>query len=255
MGVMETLAPFFLPAVLSMKEANRFGVPLYVDVTDRQLKRAGLRAYLAPEKLLAFVLMFALMAAVVASLALVVLGAKLVAIFTFTMTFLFCFVLPGLLLSNTANRRVLMIEKRLPFAIEFMLLGMQANTSFAAAIETYCAQFDKEPLGIEFRKALADIDLGASFVEALERMAGRLESNEITMFVSALITGEKKGQPMQHVLKVQADAARQRRFHRAEQIAKAANANATPFLILAAVGLLILLLGPLVISMNDSSLF
>ena len=244
----------FLPYAKEWQEKDRFGAVGMLEKWDRLLVKAGLRSRLTPLQflsaamfssvfvgfmmtLLAFQLNFGKVGALILGLPAGVLAG---------------FYLPPVLLSGLATSRVSLIEKRLPFATEFMLLAMEANAAFPAAIQVYCDQMPDDPLADEFRIVLMDIESGLSAQAALLQLQARVESEALSAFTLAVTTGLETGQPLKDVLETQADATRQRRFQSAEGIAKTASTRAVFPLFIVVLALLLLLLGPMILKMVRS---
>lgn len=162
--------------------------------------------------------------------------------------------IPQVMLNQLVVERIGLIEKRLPSAIEFMLLTMEANAAFPFAIAVYCEQFKNEPLADELRASLSDLDKGINLPEAFLNMEKRVGSDELSAFVMAIVTGSETGQPIRDVLETQAATVRQRRYESAEVIAKKASTKATFPLFMIVIAILLLLLGPVVVNLSRSTL-
>jgi tight adherence protein C len=162
---------------------------------------------------------------------------------------------PIFTVKNLAATRVSLIEKRLPFAIEFLLLAMEANASFLAAVEEYCRQLEEDPLAQELRMLLRDIDHGVRLRDALSQLEKRIESDPLSAFVLAVVTGIETGQPMKEVLKIQADVVRQERYNNAEVIAKTASVRALFPVFIVMIAVFLLLIGPMAIKIARGNLF
>jgi pilus assembly protein TadC len=224
---------------------------------DRDLVRAGLRSRFTPQQFLAILmfstcipsLIFALFSLLVG---LGVVGTLLVTLLLGTLP---GFVIPSAMLRSEVKNRVSLIDKRLPFAIEFMLLALEARAAFRDAIEIYCRQMSADPLADELHLALSDMSAGLPVQDALENMSSRIQSDDVSAFVLAVTTGISTGQPMKDILETQATVARMRRFQAAEQVAKTASTRAIFPLFLVVIAILILLIGPLVIRISQHSLF
>jgi Flp pilus assembly protein TadB len=162
---------------------------------------------------------------------------------------------PVFTIKNLADTRISLIEKRLPFAIEFLVLGMEANASFLAAVEEYCRQMAADPLAQELRITLRDIDHGVRLQDGLSHLNERIESDSLSGFVLAVVTGIETGQPMKEVLKTQADVARQERYDNAEVIAKTASVRALFPVFIAMIAIFILLIGSMAIKIARGALF
>jgi len=246
----------FLPLIKRWEETNRFGVADLLNKAEQQLIKAGVRPTLAPIQFMSASLVFAICSGLVGAL----LASELyfglfgALIFGFPAGVIAGFYFPSVMITNIASNRIALMEKRLPFATEFMLLAMEANASFPAAMEVYCKQMLDDPLAEEFRIALLDIESGQSEKDALLTLQTRVGSESVSAFILAVVTGIETGQPLKDVLEVQADVTRQRRYQSAEEIAKTAATRAVFPLFIVVIALLILLFGPMLIMMMQGSL-
>ena len=66
---------------------------------------------------------------------------------------------------------------------------------------------------------LRDIQLGKTRVEALERMAARVQTDDFTAFTNAIIHGTEIGAAISETIKIQGEDMRRKRFARAEELA------------------------------------
>jgi tight adherence protein C len=155
--------------------------------------------------------------------------------------------LPTIYLNHLAATRIGIIEKRLPFAIEFMLLSMEASSSFPNAMKIYCECMTEDPLSEEVATVLAEIESGVGVQAGLTRLAERLQSDPVTAFIMAVTTGIETGQPIKAVMKVQADASRQHRYQTAEEIAKKVGSQALFPLLLSMIAVMLLMIGPILL--------
>ncbi|HKX28668.1 MAG TPA: type II secretion system F family protein [Blastocatellia bacterium] len=242
----------FLPLIERLGARNRFGVKNRLAEMNRLLFRAGLRSAVSPQQLLSLALTTSLAGAAVAALIGLTLGLGLPALPVGAAVGLY---LPIFTVKNLAATRVSMIEKRLPFAIEFMLLAMEANASFRAAIEEYCRQISGDPLADELRMLLRDLDHGVRLQETLSQLNSRIDSDPLAAFILAVVTGIETGQPMKEVLKVQADAVRQERYKNAEVIAKTASVRALFPVFIVMIAVFLLLIGPMALKIARGGLF
>ncbi len=251
------LASVVLPLAEEMSRRNVFGLSELIVRWECDLVRAGLRGRISAQQFLATILLTSTIPALFLALLLLLLGlslikALLLAILMGALPGLF---FPVMALRGEVKNRVAWIEKRLPFAIEFMVLALEARAVFQHAIEVYCTQMGSDALADELRIVLGDIDKGLGEEDALTKMAKRIESDDVSTFVIALTAGRSAGQPLKAVLHTQSNLARQRRFQLAEHVAKTAATRAIFPLFLTVIAVLILLIGPLAIRIAQQSLF
>jgi tight adherence protein C len=250
-------ALFFLPLIERFETGDRFGTRRKLSELNRLLFRAGLRSTLSPKQLLSLGFASGALGAVVAAFLALLFGFGLLGILILAMPVgaLGGAYFPIFTVKNLGATRVSLIEKRLPFAIEFLVLAMEANASFQAAVEGYCRQLPEDPLAQELRMLLRDIDHGVRLQDALSQLDQRIESDPLSAFVLAVVTGIETGQPMKEVLKIQADIVRQERYNNAEVIAKTASVRALFPVFIVMIAVFLLLIGPMAIKIARGSLF
>ena len=136
----------------------------------------------------------------------------------------FCgFFYPKNIVDNMAQSRQESIIQSLPFAIDLLASAMKSGLDFSAAVRYYVANERKDlPLAQEFSLALRDMELGKTRIEALDSMAKKIQLDEFTSFISAIIHGTEVGASIVETLKVQGAEMRRVRFNVAER--KAARA-------------------------------
>lgn len=246
-----------LPVVAWADKNGLLAVSSQLGVTEESLIRAGMRDRLQPSQFLAWCWMTGLLAGGIALLSTAIFGLGFIValLVVFPVAFLVGAVIPQMILRNYTAERVALIEKRLPFAIEFIVMAMDADPSLESAIKTYARQIPSDPLGAELLIVAEDIKFGKRQQDALLDMATRLRSGPISSFVLATNTGLNTGQGVKEALRIQANVTRERRFQAAEEIAKAASTRATFPLLIAAMAIVLLLVGPMVLKLSQDSLF
>lgn len=246
----------FLPLNERLRDANTLGVGQMLANWEYRLIRAGLRSRMTAEQFLGVCEVGAVCGGLLVWLlsqafGMSVLGGLLLG---FPIGAMVGFGIPVMGLSSAADDRVALIEKRLPFAIEFMLLAMEANAALPQAMMVYRDLMAGDPLGAEFDAVLTDIDRGLSQIDALKAMGQRLDSDAMTAFLLAVTIGLDTGQPVKEVLQTQADATRRQRFQSAEEVAKTAGTRAIFPLFVVVLGILMLVLGPMAIKIVQGDL-
>jgi Flp pilus assembly protein TadB len=250
-------AILFLPLIESLEAGARFRTRGILLELNRLLFRAGLRSTLSQKQLLSLAFASGALGAVVAAFLALLYGFGMLRILILAAPVgaLIGGYFPIFTVKNLAATRVSLIEKRLPFAIEFLVLSMEANASFLAAVEEYCRQLAEDPLAQELKMLLRDIAHGVRLQDALSQLNQRIESDSLSAFVLAVVTGIETGQPMKEVLKTQADVVRQERYNNAEVIAKTASVRALFPVFIVMIAVLLLLLGPMAIKIARGNLF
>jgi tight adherence protein C len=245
-----------LPLVRRWEAKKKLGVTDTLDGFERDLIRGGVRHLITPEQFYAATIVSALfLALMMGILSLALFGPVGALLFGVPVGFLTGFFLLRVLLSGHVANRIARIEKRLPYAIEFMLLTMQANATFPMALEVYCAQMgDDDPLAQEFRLVLNDISAGLGIQTAFVNLGKRIESDQLSTLILAITSGLETGQPIATLLAVEADAARLRRYQKAEETAKTAGTRAIFPLFLAVIAIIILVIGPMALKFAETPL-
>jgi tight adherence protein C len=127
------------------------------------------------------------------------------------------FFYPDIWVRDIRKRQVDAILKTLPAYLDFITMAVEAGLNFSGALEKSRRKGPKSPLNNEFGIVLRDIRSGLTRSKALKRMAERLDIQEVTSFVNAIIQAEKMGSSMAMVLRIQAEQRRNERFQRAEK--------------------------------------
>ncbi len=246
----------FLPLVRKLIAKNKLGVTETLQDFETLLIRGGVRHLITPEQLYAGTIVSGLFLGVMLGLLGMVLFGPIGAVFFgFPAGFIAGFFLPRALMSAHVSNRIALIEKRLPYAIEFMLLTMEANATFPMALEVYCEQMgDDDPLAQEFRLVLNDITAGIGIQTGFINLGKRIDSDQLSALILAITAGLETGQPIAALLAVEADAARLRRYQNAEEMAKTAGTRAIFPLFLAVIAIIILVIGPMALKFAETPL-
>jgi tight adherence protein C len=155
--------------------------------------------------------------------------------------------LPSLWLRSKTSSRQREIARSLPDALDLLTICVEAGLGFDGAIARVAEKWD-DALSKEFRRVLQEVQLGKLRREALRGMSNRIEVQEVSTFVAAIVQAEELGVSIAKVLRIQADEMRRRRRQRAEELARQAPIKMLPaiaFLIFPAI--FVVLLGPAVI--------
>ena len=129
------------------------------------------------------------------------------------------FVHPNLWLSDNRKRREGAIIRGMPTYLDFITMCVEAGLNFQGALQQAMEKAPASPLKNEFAIVLRDLRSGLSRSDSLRRMADRLDIQETTSFVSAVIQAERMGSSLASVMRVQAEQRRNERFQRAEKMA------------------------------------
>ncbi|MCX7680367.1 MAG: type II secretion system F family protein [Anaerolineae bacterium] len=154
---------------------------------------------------------------------------------------------PVLSLSSKIRRRQRNIIRALPDALDLLTICVEAGLGFDAAMAKVAEKWNNE-LSQAFARVISEIQLGKLRREALRDMADRMEVQDVSTFVAAIIQADQLGVSIAKVLRIQSDQMRLRRRQRAEEQANQAGIKMLPaiaFLIFPAI--FIILLGPAVV--------
>jgi tight adherence protein C len=141
---------------------------------------------------------------------------------------------PAIWLRDQGQRRQRLIARQFPALLELLGLSVRAGLSFSAALPQCTRYLEPGPLRAEMQRIDRDTRTGVARLEALERMARRVDLSAVHGFVAAIAQAEETGAAISQTLSDQAAQRRRERFAAAEK-----KANEAPVKMLAPlVGLL-----------------
>lgn len=150
-------------------------------------------------------------------------------------------------LASQAHYRLFTIKKRLPFLLDLLTLLMEAGSTFLQSLSEAVDEFRDQPVGIEFGRVLAEMNMGKSRTAALESLRDRLSDDEVTGIIGSIIQSEELGTPLAQVFRTQADVLRIKRTQRAETVAGEAGVKMLLPTILVMASTVIIILGPFIV--------
>jgi tight adherence protein C len=154
------------------------------------------------------------------------------------------FFLPSLYLSAIISRRQEAIIKKFPDALDLMSICVDAGLPFDGSMARVNEKWD-DPLADEFGRVIYEVQLGKSRRQALRDMADRMEVNDVSSFIAAILQAEHLGVSIGKVLRIQSEQMRIRRRQRAEEKAHQAPIKMLfPLVFLIFPSMFIVLLGP-----------
>lgn len=156
-------------------------------------------------------------------------------------------------LSHRAAYRLLQIKRRLPYLLDLLTLLMEAGSTFIQSLEQAVREFHAHPVGVEFGRVLTEMRMGKNRSSAFESMRNRLQDDEITSLLGAIIQGEELGTPLARLFRTQADVLRLKRSQRAETLANEAGVKMLLPAILVMAATVIVILGPFILSFVSGS--
>lgn len=147
-------------------------------------------------------------------------------------------------LANQAALRLRIIKRRMPFLLDLLTLLMEAGSTFLNALAQAVEEFRGHPVAEEFGRVLGDMQLGKTRHEAFTAMRDRLNDDEITSILGAILQGEELGTPLAQIFRTQADVLRLKRTQRAETVAGEAGVNMLLPAVLVMVATVLVIIGP-----------
>ncbi len=232
----------------------RLSIPRVKRWLRRTIVAAGSPNYYTPEEYLAIAILAGIgAAALLEAFHLLVLGR-----FSFILVFvafLAGFFLMIYQLYSKAQERLMIISRRVPYALDLIALAMGAGATFAEAAQTIVAEASDDPLNVELRTMLAEMDLGTTRQRALQNMADRIPLESLRSIIASVIQAEQLGTPLGDVLHDQASLLRLQRSVRAEDRAAVASVRILLPCLLLLMAVILAIFGPMIIRAVNEGLF
>jgi tight adherence protein C len=168
----------------------------------------------------------------------------------------FGLVAPSMTISSTAADRFKAVNRRLPYAIDLLALGMGAGLDFPGAVRQVVEKSGApdDALVEEFTLILQGLQLGRTRRQSLEDFADRVPSDAVKEFVGAVVQAEMRGNPVANVLRIQAEVSRNRRSVRAEEAAARAGVAMVAPLMMVFLCILILIVAPMIMKLQQGGM-
>ena len=151
-------------------------------------------------------------------------------------------------IKRRAERRLILIKRRMPYLLDLLTLLMEAGSSFIHALQQAVHEFAHQPVAEEFGRVLADMNMGKARSEAFDSIRRRLDDDEINSIIAAILQSEELGTPITSIFRTQAEVLRVKRSQRAEKIAGEAGVNMLLPGVLVMASTVLLILGPFVLN-------
>ena len=128
------------------------------------------------------------------------------------------FVLPDVWLRLRTRQRRKAVINALPDVLDLLMVCVEAGMGFDAAVARVAEQPGSKagPLHEELLRMHLEIRAGRPREEALRALADRLGTEEMRSIIGSFIQTDRLGTPLGKTLRVQAEASRVQRRHRAE---------------------------------------
>lgn len=161
------------------------------------------------------------------------------------------FVLPGFILGKILTARQKKILNTLPDVIDLITVIVEAGLGFDGAL-IKVVEKKPGPLAFEFNRVLQEIKVGRNKRDALREMAKRLDIQDFTTFIGAIIQADQFGVGIAQVLRIQSEQIRLKRKQRAQERAmKVPVKMLIPMVVFIFPTLFVVLLGPVVIKLIE----
>ncbi len=160
------------------------------------------------------------------------------------------YVAPGYVVNGRARRRREGAAAQLPDSLDLLAVSVEAGLSFDAAISKLTEHMEG-PLVEELELMLGEMRIGSSRLEALKKLAQRLDTREISAFVRSLIQADQLGISLGRILRVQATDSRLKRQAAAEEkAAKAPIKMLFPTVLFIFPAMFVVILGPALLQLQ-----
>lgn len=244
---MDSIYRLFHPMIKILAKLNQAAFADKLPEVAREILAAGLTRYWLPEEYLA--------------------RGQMMALLLFPVYLYFCYTYMGAAgvvsaimmtgvtawymrrrLTKLAERRLVLIKRRIPFLLDLLTLLMESGSSFLNALKQSVHEFHGHPVAVEFGRVLTDMNMGKARTEAFDNMRRRLNDDEITGIVGSIIQSEELGTPLAQIFRTQADVLRVKRSQRAETIAGEAGVQMLLPAMLVMASTVLIILGPFLLN-------
>jgi tight adherence protein C len=161
-------------------------------------------------------------------------------------------VAPGFIIQQRAEGRLYRIDRAMPELIDLLVVTVEAGLSLSAALQLAGDRM-RGALGEELRIVLQEQRMGLTPVQALENMVGRCPTPAVESFARAMMQGQALGVSVGQILRSLAvEMRKRRRAHAEQQAQKAPIKMLFPLVFMIFPAMLIVILGPAVVSIFDA---
>ncbi len=123
--------------------------------------------------------------------------------------------LPYFYILRVRAARLAKFEEQFPDALDYLARALRAGHPFAAALEMLASE-SVPPLGAEMRKTFDEHQLGMSWEQALDNLAVRVPTPDVSFFAAAVLLQTRTGGRLGEVLGRLAETMRERAALRGE---------------------------------------
>ena len=165
------------------------------------------------------------------------------------------YIFPDVILNSRIRKRQEQIAASFPDAIDLLVISVEAGLGLNAALLRVGAELSVrcKPIAEEFGRVNQDLRTGVSREKALRNLSDRNKVEDLRIFISALILADRLGTSVADTLRAQADSLRTRIRQKAEEQAARAGINMLfPLVFFILPALIIILMGPAMISLINT---
>jgi len=234
--------------------SHRLAMPRTKDWIRRTLVAAGSPNYYTAEEYLALSLLVGLSFAAALELGSFMLTSQ-ISFWVFVVGMLFGTGLNLYSLYSKASERLRSITKKLPYVLDLLSLAMGAGATFVEACRTVVRERGDDPLIIELRAMLSEMELGATRRKALENLALRAPIDGMRSLTASVTQAEELGTPLNKVLHDQASLLRLQRSVHAENAAAVASVRILVPCLLIVIAVILCIFGPAIVRGLQGGLF
>ncbi len=108
-------------------------------------------------------------------------------------------ILPCVYIHFKKKKRMAKFEKQLPDAMDLIARSLRAGLAFSTGLRSVSEEFP-DPVGIEFKKTVAEINFGIATDEALKNLAARIDIADLRFFVISVILQKETGGNLAEIL-------------------------------------------------------
>jgi tight adherence protein C len=245
------------PAFNKMSEiVTRFTPESQIEQTRKQLEMAGRGLTTDPRAFFGKRILYTVLFGVSGFLVFFVMAPQPDPINNVMLTALLTFMgyyLPASQLKSQIKKRQANIVKALPDALDLLTICVEAGLGFDQSMGKVYEKWDNE-LAIAFGRIIQEIALGKTRRQALRDMAESMNVPDVTSFAAAIIQADQLGVSMAKILRIQSDQMRLKRRQRAQEKAQQAPVKMMiPLVFLVFPSIWIVLLGPAIIQVMNTS--
>jgi len=164
--------------------------------------------------------------------------------------------LPYMQLDGAITERLIEIDRRLPYAVDLLVLSMRAGLDFMSALDRVVTsgleQNPDDPIIQELGVVLQEMRVGTARSDALINLCERVKSEYLKSMVGSILQSEKRGTPLASVLEVQIGTIRNKRTQRIEKAASEAAVKILGPLMFIFGAVLVIVIGAMMLKLRAS---